>query len=134
MTMPIYEKSVAAHLNLSGLDRLWGREDTQLDCEMRSFFFGDWRKTVVIESRGPSGLRHRSVDRITRVNVADASPQFAPQIKRSERSTRLGKTGIRSIQRNLAAFLQRGRNGVVRQAKQLSAFLRGEFWSGTILA
>jgi len=78
MTMPIYEKSVTADLNLSGLDRLWGRKDTQLDCEMRSFFFGDRRKAVVIESSGPSSFRHRSIDRITRVNVADASPQFAP--------------------------------------------------------
>lgn len=117
---------MASDLDLLRTDRPWRREDTELNFQMRSFFFGDWREAVVIERGGPCSLCHGPIDRIPREYIADTSTQLSPQIERSECSSRFSEMGARSIQGNLK-IIQRGSNGIVRQVKQMTALLRGEF-------
>ncbi len=124
--MPADYKTMAADLDFFGMNRLRWRENTQLNFEIGSFFFSDGRESVVVESGGASSFRNSPVDRTGGKNVADASTQFAAQVKRSESTAKLRKMGSRGVQRNLA-MLQPGSNGVMRQAKQLVAFLAGEF-------
>src|ERR1700692_2008825 len=92
---------------------------------MSSFFFGEGRKAVVVESGGPRGFCHRPVDRAGGQYIANASAKIPTQIERSERAAMLGKMRSGNIQRNLAA-LQRGGNSIMRQMKQLGALMERE--------
>jgi len=139
-SLPTDQQTMAPDFNLLGLNRLHGRENAQLNFEMRSFFRSYRREAVVVESRGASRFCHSPVDGVSRQHVADASPQRSfettfsrpifsqkvlAQVKRSENPAKLGKVRSGSIERNLAA-LQRGGNRIVRQAKQYGALLGRE--------
>src|ERR1700692_2519889 len=78
-TVPVDVQSVAADFDLVGVDRFRERENAQFDREVRSFFFGDRRKAVVVESGRPRGLRYSAVERIARQDVADTSAPCAPE-------------------------------------------------------
>jgi hypothetical protein len=111
--MPTDEKSMASDFDLLRTDRPWRREDAELNFQMWSFLFGDWREAVVIERGCPCSLCHGAADRIPREYIADTSTQLSPQIERSERPSGLGEMGVRRIQGNLKIF-QRGSYGIVR--------------------
>jgi len=102
--VPTDEKAVPAHFNRFGLERLRRGENAELNFEARGVFFGNGWKAVVLKSRGPCRFCYRTVDRATGQHVADASPQFTAQIKRSEDTAVLGKMRSGYIQRDLAVL------------------------------
>src|SRR5580693_490266 len=134
---------MAANFDFFGVNRMGGGKDAQFNFQMRSFFDGNRWEAVVVESRGARGFRHSLVDRAGRRRIADAAAQLfsaltfsrrtvsrQKEVERSEYAAGLGKMRSRGLQGNLA-MLERGRNGVVRQAQQLIAFLAGEFLDGS---
>lgn len=123
------EETVASDFDFFGVNRLRGRENAELDFEMRSFVRGYGRKAVVVESGGTRGFRDSTIDRTGGKHIANASAQLSKQIERSESAARFGEVRSRGIERNLAA-LQRGGNGIVRQAKQEGALFRRKFLGG----
>jgi len=146
--LPADEEAVTAHFDFFGQNRLRGREDAQLNCKMRSFFPSNRRKAVVVESRGTRGFRHGSIDRAG-AHIADAATQFfsalasskrivcrtivsrqiVAQVERSEYSAGLGKVRGRGLEGNLP-MIEGGRDGIMRQTKQLDALFLGEFLDG----
>jgi len=133
--VPADEETMAADLDLFGLNRLRRRQNAQLNFEMRSFLFGNRREAVVVESGGASGFRHGPVDRASGNYIAHASAQLfvaaiTAQIERSENPAMFGKVSSRGLERKLE-LLQRGSNGIVRQAKQQGALFAGEFLAGS---
>ena len=124
-----------------------GRENAELNLEMRSFFLSDGREAVVVESGGARGFRHGAEDWAGGQNVADAAAQFffaliflvltlsvliwtvSAQIERGENTAGFGEVRSGRVQGNLAASQSR-RNGIVRQAKQLHALFVREFLNG----
>jgi hypothetical protein len=51
-------------------------------------------------------------------------------VERSESAAGFGKVRSGRLQRNLS-MLESGRDGIMRQSKQLAAFLAGEFLGGS---
>jgi len=148
LSVPADEQTMAADFDFVGLNRLRWREDAQLNFEVRSLLDGNRAETVIVESRGTRGFRYSPVDRARGQHVANAPAQFFPalsfsaaifswwtlrqimlQIDRSENATRLSQVRSWGIQRNLA-MLQRGRNGIVRQAKQLTTLFARKLLAG----
>jgi len=97
----------------------------EVNFEVRGLLWGHWWEAVVLESRGPRGLRHRTVDRTGGQHVANASSQLSAKMERSEDSAVLSEVRSGDIQGNLAV-LERARNGIMSQTKQHCAFLRRE--------
>ena len=143
--LPTDEQTVAADFDFLGANRLRGRQDAQLNFQMRGFFFGYGRETVVVKGGGAGGFRYGTVDRAGGLHVADTSAQFfsalifsalifstriVAQVKRSEDAAEFGEVRRGRIQRDLA-MLQGGGNGIMRQAEQLSAFRAGKFLDGS---
>jgi len=135
------QETMAADFDFICLNWLRWRENAQLYFESQRLFDCDRRKPVVIEGSGACGLRNCAVDRATGKHVADTPTQFffsavfflrifllesVTQIQRSESAARFSKMRSRRIQTNLS-MLKRGKNGIVRQAKQLEALFMGEF-------
>src|ERR1700679_3587914 len=116
---------MAANFNLFNANWLRSRENTQLDCKMRSFEFSDRRKSIVVKSGGASCFCYGAVQRKLRQNGADTAPQFSAQIKRKESAAKLGKVRSGRLKRNLTGF-ECGGNGIVGETQQQSALFPGE--------
>jgi len=99
---------------------------------MRSLIFGDGREAVVVEGGGAGGFRNSPIDGACGRHITDASAQFPAQMERGENTAEFGEVRRGGIQRNLK-LLQRGRNGIMRQAKQLGALLLRELLAGEFL-
>jgi hypothetical protein len=129
--LPADQQTVPADLNFFRSNGLCGSEDAQLNLELRRFFFGDGRKSVVIERRGAGGLGYGAINRARREHITDASSQLLVEIEGSENAASLGQVWGGRVERNLAiwraAISHCGRNGIMRQVQQLDAFESGEF-------
>lgn len=81
MTMLADEQAMAANFDFFDANWLRSRENTQLDFKMRSFEFGDRRKSIVVKSGGTSCFCYGAIQRKLRQNVADTAAQFSAQIE-----------------------------------------------------
>lgn len=55
------EQTVVADFDFFGGNRLWGRENTQLDFEIRSLVGSDGGKAIVVERGGTRGFRDGAI-------------------------------------------------------------------------
>src|SRR5690349_19769650 len=125
------QEAMASDLDVFRLYGLGRGKDAEFNFQLRGFVEGYGVEAGVFEGGGASGIGDSAVHRTDGEDVSDAAAQTVVQVESGESASRFREVGSGRVEWDFARF-QRGEDGLVRQAQQVSTLICREFGSAIV--